>query len=168
MKKSFHIKVASAIGSAALALTMCISAFAASKSYSSAKSDFSSKVNASDHIYVNQSMQNSFNPSTNIVLNSEYYRSGSNYSLSTYYGCVSWNSAYPYRFARVRTYTGTTVKDSNYDYAAASDVTVDAHLDDKSYSSDISKVYFEGKSTVYGSILYGLEGDCPMTCTLTF
>lgn len=168
MTKSFLIRVASSTGVAALTLTMCFSAFAASNNYTSDSSTFSKKVSASDRTYVNQSMENSFNPSTNIVLNSEYYRSGSNYSLSTYYGCVSWNSAYPYRFARVRAYTGTTVRDSNYDYAAASDVTVDAHLDDKSYSSDITKVYFEGKSTVYGSLLYGLEGDCPMTCTLTF
>lgn len=156
------------IMASAMAISMNISAAAASNSYESTKQTFSKTVSANDTSYVRQIVPNSFKPSTNIVLNSEYYRSGTKYSLSTYYGCQPWGPEYKYRFARVRTLNSKgDVIESEYNYKEADDVVSSAHLDDKEYSSKIAQVDFFGKSTIYNNPIYGLSGDCEMSCTFT-
>lgn len=147
------------------AMTMSITA-SAYNSYESSQTSYTKTVSASDTTYVHQSTVNSFEPGTYIVLNSDYTYSTDTYSIAAYYGCRG--DEYPYRFARVRALNSSgTALQNKYNYKTADDVVASAYVDNANYSTNIAKVDFFGKSTLYNSIALGLSGGCQMTCELT-
>lgn len=165
MKKSFLTKAVVSTSAVGLALTMCCSAYTGLNVYNSSSTSFSEKVNADSHTIVIQTLDNPFNTSTNMVLNSDYYTDAYGCTAAAYYGCGAWSSAVPYRFARVRAYNGSTVIDSNYNFKDVSEGTVVTNLHGFPLTSKLSEVFFEGKCTVYNNI-YNLQGENLLTCSL--
>lgn len=168
MKKSFLTKAVASAGAAILALTMCFSAYAELNVYNTSDTIYKKEVNAKDHTMVIQSYSFTlFNKPVNVGLTSDYYVEGSNFTASTYYACGDWYEDARYRFARVTSYDGSTVIDSDYNFLDVSEETaVIAELSKKPLTSKVSKVYFEGRSTLNDTIL-DLQSHGRMDCQLT-
>ncbi len=148
---NFKKKVIGIMSATAVVASLAVSASAASFSSTAATETY--YANVADDIYVNQSLENPYNTSTNYVLNSTYEGGATQYSLTGIYGAQPFtvkNAAPSLRHAVVGSYTssGTVVATSGDIYTNEEDVTAFAQINNKTLSSNIDYVKYIGDSRV--------------------
>ncbi len=166
MKQSIIKKATSVFVASAMALSLSLSASA--KNFdTSASRELSESVLSTENSYAHMTYPNPLNQGTRLVLTSDYVRSGTKYTLTTYYGCVK--NDYKYRYARSKMMDKKGNRlDLEYNYVDAEDITVKAEIDNQKFDKNSKITESFGKCTLYNEGSFGLNGDCDMTCNFIF